>query len=142
MRMRIGVVGATPSCGQRCCAVLRSAACCALPSHGTGRHWAALGRAGLVTYRGYWARVLLTLLKDYKGTISIADLSKETSFMTQDIISTLQNLNLIRYHQGQHVLLLTPEQLARKLKNAGSEGLRVDPSKIHWTPYTGGRDWS
>ena len=101
-----------------------------------------LSDLGLVTYRGYWARVLLTLLKDYKGTISIADLSKETSFMTQDIISTLQNLNLIRYHQGQHVLLLTPEQLARKLKNAGSEGLRVDPSKIHWTPYTGGRDWS
>jgi hypothetical protein len=29
-----------------------------------------------VTYRGYWTRVLLTLLRDYKGTISVADMSQ------------------------------------------------------------------
>ena len=41
-----------------------------------------------------------------------------------------------RYHKGQHILLLTPKQIERQLKNAGSEGLRIDASKIHWTPFS------
>ena len=56
----------------QCCAVLRSAVWCALPLHRA----VAGGCAGLVTYRGYWTRVLLTLLRDYKGTISVADMSQ------------------------------------------------------------------
>jgi len=88
-----------------------------------------------VTYRSYWTRKILTLLKDYEGPISVADISAEMAFTTADIIQTLQHLHLIRYHQGQHVLLVTPRRVERLLKNAGSEGLKVDASKIHWTPF-------
>ena len=47
-----------------------------------------------------------------------------------------KGLGTRRYHKGQHILLLTPKQIERQLKNAGSEGLRIDASKIHWTPFS------
>jgi len=153
-----------------------------------------LSDLGLLSYRSYWTRVLLTLLKKMDpSAISVMDLSELTCFKTEDIISTLQSLNLIRYAKGQHVLCLSPKlvevscccpspsnlcvslilavsplrivplplspplsphplsplhtlcpvnhinSLQAHLKRSGSEGLPVDPSKLHWTPHVFGR---
>ncbi len=49
-----------------------------------------LSDLGLVSYRGYWTRVLLSVLADHEGTISIKELAKMTAIKTDDIISTLQ----------------------------------------------------
>ncbi|KAL4423134.1 hypothetical protein ABPG77_004817, partial [Micractinium sp. CCAP 211/92] len=49
-----------------------------------------LSDLGLVSYRSHWTRVLLNILKQTEGAISIKDLSDMTMFKTDDIISTLQ----------------------------------------------------
>lgn len=55
-----------------------------------------LSDLGLVSYRGYWTRIILNVLKDHQGTISIKNLADMTFIRSEDIISTLQHLNLIR----------------------------------------------
>merc|ERR1712060_695777 len=63
-----------------------------------------LSDLGLVSYRGYWTRVLLNLLKNHRGSISIKELSDMTMIKTEDIISTLQHLNLLAYQKGAYVI--------------------------------------
>ncbi|KAK9839708.1 hypothetical protein WJX81_007330 [Elliptochloris bilobata] len=101
-----------------------------------------LSDLGNVSYRGYWTRVLLKVLREREGAISIRELGDLTAIKTDDIISTLQFLNLIQYQKGQHVLCAAPDVLERHLRSAGSPGLEVDPSKIVWTPYSAEREYA
>ncbi|CAI0395855.1 unnamed protein product [Linum tenue] len=94
-----------------------------------------LSDLGLVSYRGYWTRVLLDILKKHKGNISIKELSDMTAIKVEDILTTLQSLELIQYRKGQHVICADPKVLDRHLKAAGRGGLDVDASKLIWTPY-------
>jgi histone acetyltransferase MYST1 len=94
-----------------------------------------LSDLGLVSYRGYWTRILLDILKKHKGNISIKELSDMTAIKAEDILSTLQSLELIQYRKGQHVICADPKVLDRHLKAAGRGGLDVDVSKMIWTPY-------
>ncbi|XP_010452970.1 PREDICTED: histone acetyltransferase of the MYST family 2-like isoform X1 [Camelina sativa] len=94
-----------------------------------------LSDLGLLSYRGYWTRVLLDILKKHKGNISIKELSDMTAIKAEDILSTLQSLELIQYRKGQHVICADPKVLDRHLKAAGRGGLDVDVSKLIWTPY-------
>lgn len=61
-----------------------------------------------------------------------------------DILFTLgeKYLNLIQYQKGLHVVCVDPRLVVKYLKEAGSEGLVVDPSKIVWTPYNAEREYS
>jgi histone acetyltransferase MYST1 len=57
-----------------------------------------LSDLGLVSYRSYWTKVLLQILKEYsQKELSIMELTKMTSIKNEDIISTLQYLNMIKY---------------------------------------------
>ncbi|XP_007018926.2 PREDICTED: histone acetyltransferase of the MYST family 1 isoform X1 [Theobroma cacao] len=94
-----------------------------------------LSDLGLLSYRGYWTRVLLDILKKHKGNISIKELSDMTAIKAEDILTTLQSLELIQYRKGQHVICADPKVLERHLKAAGRGGLEVDVSKLIWTPY-------
>ncbi|XP_010916974.1 putative MYST-like histone acetyltransferase 1 [Elaeis guineensis] len=94
-----------------------------------------LSDLGLLSYRGYWTRVLLDILKKHKSNISIKELSDMTAIKADDILSTLQSLDLIQYRKGQHVICADPKVLDRHLKAAGRGGLEVDVSKLIWTPY-------
>ena len=94
-----------------------------------------LSDLGAVSYRGYWTRVLLSLLREHRGTISIKELSESTGIKTDDIIQTLTALNMLAYQKGVYVIVADPESLAKHLKAAGSAGVEVDPSKLIWTPY-------
>ena len=49
-----------------------------------------LSDLGKLSYRSYWSWVLLDLLRDLHGTVSIKELSNMTSITEEDIISTLQ----------------------------------------------------
>ncbi|KAM7270056.1 hypothetical protein ACFE04_029270 [Oxalis oulophora] len=94
-----------------------------------------LSDLGLLSYRGYWTRVLLDILKKHKANISIKELSDMTAIKAEDILQTLQSLELIQYRKGQHVICADPKVLDRHLKAAGRGGLEVDVSKLIWTPY-------
>ncbi|KAF8411547.1 hypothetical protein HHK36_004101 [Tetracentron sinense] len=94
-----------------------------------------LSDLGLLSYRGYWTRVLLDILKKHKSNISIKELSDMTAIKAEDILTTLQSLDLIQYRKGQHAICADPKVLDRHLKAAGRGGLEVDVSKLIWTPY-------
>jgi hypothetical protein len=51
----------------------------------------------------------LTSLCRGAGNISIKDMSQMTAIKTEDIISTLQSLSLIKYWKGQHIISVTPK---------------------------------
>lgn len=99
-----------------------------------------LSDLGLVSYRGYWTRTLLSILKNREGSISIAELSNETKITPDDIISTFQHLDMIQYVNGQHVICAAPDVIEDHIKKSGSPGLLVEPSKIIWTPYIEGKN--
>jgi len=65
----------------------------------------------------------------------LQELSDMTAIKADDILSTLQSLDLIQYRKGQHVICADPKVLDRHLKAAGRGGLDVDVSKLIWTPY-------
>ena len=90
---------------------------------------------GWLSYLGYWKRTLLKILKDWEGSISIAELSDMTKITPEFIIRTLQELNMIQYVKGQHVICAAPDLIEYHLQKAGSPGLLVESSKIVWSPY-------
>ena len=51
-----------------------------------------LSDLGLVSYRSYWAHVLLSIMQSHRGAISIKQLSEMSAIKTDDIVSTLQAL--------------------------------------------------
>ncbi|KAF2349093.1 RNA binding activity-knot of a chromodomain [Trinorchestia longiramus] len=95
-----------------------------------------LSDLGKLSYRSYWTYVLLEILRGYKGTLSIKDLSQMTSFTQQDIISTLQSLNLVKYWKGQHVICVTPKLVEEYINSPqfNRPRLTVDPSALRWVP--------
>ncbi|KAK9810626.1 hypothetical protein WJX73_005768 [Symbiochloris irregularis] len=101
-----------------------------------------LSDLGNVSYLGYWTRQLLDVLSDHQGSISIKELSERTCIRPDDVVRTLNELQLIQVQKGVHVLYAGPAIIARHLKMAGSAGLKVDPSKIVWTPYNAEREYA
>ncbi|PHT97768.1 hypothetical protein BC332_33292 [Capsicum chinense] len=83
----------------------------------------------MLSYRGYWTHVLLDILKKLKGNISIKELSDMIAIKAEDILSTLQGLELIQYRNGQQVICADPKFLDCHRKAAGRGGLEVDVSK-------------
>lgn len=98
-----------------------------------------LSDLGRVSYRSYWTRVLMPVLREREGTVSIKELSELTCIKPDDIIYTLQYLGLIQYQKGQHVLVTPPDKLDQCLREAGSWGLQVraDQTGEGW----GGMGW-
>lgn len=94
-----------------------------------------LSDLGYVSYRGYWTRVLLHILKEREDPISINELSDMTMILPKDIIATLGDLKMIQYIKGNHVICAAPHVIDAHLKKCGSAGLEVEPSKIIWAPF-------
>mmetsp|Transcript_5209 Transcript_5209/g.8194 ORF Transcript_5209/g.8194 Transcript_5209/m.8194 type:complete len:658 (-) Transcript_5209:324-2297(-) len=74
-----------------------------------------LSDLGKISYRSYWTHVLLTLFKCQTGeeNVQIKDISLMTGIKTEDIISTLQSLNMIRFWKGQHVVFVMQDFLKK-----------------------------
>ena len=94
-----------------------------------------LSDLGLLSFRSYWTGVLLEILRKHRGNLSIKDISSMTSIKTEDIISTLQSLNLIKYWKGQHIISVTPKIIDEHLKSQSKQTLKIEPKQLHWTPY-------
>lgn len=99
-----------------------------------------LSDLGLLSYRSFWSEVLVGILKanhedaSTAKQISIDQLSLQTSFTTDDILHTLQAIDALRYHRGQHIIVLSEkviddwQKLQKKIK------CRIDPKCLQWTP--------
>lgn len=93
-----------------------------------------LSDLGLLSYRSYWADILLEKLIDYQGEITISELADLTSFTTDDILSTLQHMDVIRYFKGQFVLCLSDSHIEQYEKLKKKSRIRIEPTKLEWTP--------
>lgn len=61
-----------------------------------------------------------------------------TSIKKEDVISTLQILNLINYYKGQYIICITKDTIDQHNKAMEKLKTRIDPKCLHWTP----KDWS
>ncbi|GIY51533.1 hypothetical protein CEXT_805282 [Caerostris extrusa] len=73
---------------------------------------------------------------NYRGALSVKELSHMTSITTEDIISTLQSLNMVQYWRGQHVICVTPKLVEQQLNSfqCRKPKLIVDVNLLRWTP--------
>ena len=52
-------------------------------------------------------------MRAYRGNLSIRDLSERTAIKQEDIIATLQSLNVIKFWKGQYVVSVSPKVYIR-----------------------------
>lgn len=99
-----------------------------------------LSDLGLVSYRSYWTRVILSLIKEWEGAISINEIRDATMIKTEDIVSTLQYLKMLACHKGSYIIYAPDELVDEHFRKAGSPGKPVHSEKLIWTPWSGDRD--
>lgn len=111
----------------------------------TGSPEKPLSDLGLLSYRSYWAQTILEIFISQKPTgdnekpqITINEICELTSIKKEDVISTLQNLNLINYYKGQYIVCISRDIIEQHKKAMDKRKIRIDPKCLHWTP----KDWS
>jgi histone acetyltransferase MYST1 len=92
-----------------------------------------LSDLGKISYRSYWRHVLLHFLaKDFRN-LTVKDISLETGIKQEDIISTLQSLNMIRCWKGQHVIFVQQDIIDDYMRE--NKRLRLCQSEqLNWKP--------
>ncbi len=107
-----------------------------------------LSDLGLLGYRAYWAETVTDVLVEQRqaspdgrgGDISIEDIGAVSAMTTNDVLHTLQNLNMLRYSKGNHVIVLTEAVLLAKEKARAKEKAKgivrrkIDPERLMWKP--------
>jgi histone acetyltransferase HTATIP len=99
-----------------------------------------LSDLGLLGYRAYWSDTLVDLLADGRKDANVDDLSAATAMTTQDVLHTLQNLNMLRFsaQKNQHIVVLTDTVLQareRRLEKEKVKGKRwIDADRLSWKP--------
>jgi len=111
----------------------------------TGSPEKPLSDLGLLSYRSYWTYAILQVILNTKPTedndvpqITINEICEQTSIKKEDVISTLQSMNLINYYKGQYIICLQKDLLEKNQKEMNRRTLRIDSRCLHWTP----KDWS
>ena len=67
-----------------------------------------------------------------------SEICEQTSIRKEDVVSTLQYLNLVQYYRGQYILCLSDEAFQKHRKAQVKRKVRIDSKCIKWTP----KDWS
>jgi len=67
-----------------------------------------------------------------------SEICEMTSIRKEDVISTLQHLNLLQYYKGQYVICITKDILESHSKAMKKRKIRIDPKCLHWQP----KDWA
>eukprot|EP00607_Mallomonas_marina_P001462 CAMPEP_0182426026 /NCGR_PEP_ID=MMETSP1167-20130531/12508_1 /TAXON_ID=2988 /ORGANISM="Mallomonas Sp, Strain CCMP3275" /LENGTH=473 /DNA_ID=CAMNT_0024607177 /DNA_START=29 /DNA_END=1450 /DNA_ORIENTATION=+ len=94
-----------------------------------------LSDLGAVSYKSYWASTILRVLRSYPGSsLSVMDIAKMTSIVTEDVIGTLQQLHLLRNMNGNYIIFAPPNILEDIMLKFPVTGIPVDSEKLHWAP--------
>ncbi|KAJ3079262.1 Histone acetyltransferase, partial [Rhizoclosmatium hyalinum] len=96
----------------------------------TGSPEKPLSDLGLLSYRSYWADVILEILYKYKGEILISEISDMTAICSEDIIHTLQALDMVKYYKGQYILCLSEKNMEYHEKNMKKTRIKIDPVSV------------
>jgi histone acetyltransferase MYST1 len=101
----------------------------------TGSPEKPLSDLGKISYRSYWAYVILSIFRkrDTLGAITIQEISRMTGIRTDDILSTLHSLNMIKYWKGQHVIAINQKTLENHFEQTRKIRL-CNPACLNWQP--------
>nr|XP_054919899.1 histone acetyltransferase KAT5-like isoform X2 [Dermacentor andersoni] len=112
----------------------------------TGSPEKPLSDLGLLSYLSYWSEAILEILinmvaaeNEERPRISIQEICKLTSIKKDDVISTLQHLNLITYYKGQYIIKLTEEAREGYKRAILKRPLRIDSKCLQWKPKDCGK---
>jgi histone acetyltransferase MYST1 len=102
----------------------------------TGSPEKPLSDLGKISYRSYWAYVILRYLQQCQTSqdkLTVLDIGRNTGIRTEDTLSTLHSLNLIKYWKGQHVICISPDTIQMLLEQGKT--IRLCRSEcLHWEP--------
>jgi histone acetyltransferase MYST1 len=92
---------------------------------------------GQQAYKPYWASTIIDFLlhQSHESSLSIMDISKRTSIMAEDIIYTLNQLGILKILNGVYFIAAEKTLLSKLAQKYPVKEPRVDPSKLHWTPF-------
>jgi len=93
---------------------------------------------GQQAYKPYWASTIVDFLLNQcpnANNMSIMDISKMTSIMAEDIVFTLNQLSILKIINGVYFIAAEEGLLRTLAKKYPVKNPRVDPSKLHWTPF-------
>jgi histone acetyltransferase MYST1 len=93
---------------------------------------------GQQAYKPYWASTIVDFLLNQSGgapSMSIMDISKLTSIMAEDIVFTLNQLGILKIINGVYFVAAEENMLRTLAKKYPVKDPKVDPSKLHWTPF-------
>ena len=115
-----------------------------------------LSDLGLLGYRAYWQDTVVNILMDGRSDITVEEIGALSAMTTNDVLHTLQNLNMLRYsvsfkaemrlfvglltlsQKGQHVIVLTNAIVEQKEKQKEKEKVRgkrrIDGERLQWKP--------
>ncbi|CAI6350004.1 unnamed protein product [Macrosiphum euphorbiae] len=111
----------------------------------TGTPEKPLSDLGLLSYRSYWSQTILDILltvkpmpDNEKPQITINEICEMTSIKKEDVVSTLQILNLINYYKGQYIISINKDIITTHIDSFQKRKIRIDSKCLHWNP----KDWS
>lgn len=90
-----------------------------------------LSDLGLLSYRAYWAEIIVELLLKTEDEISIEEIAQKTAFTHADILHTCMALNMLKQYQGKHMIVLSDLIISKY--TAKRPRKRINPQKLHWT---------
>lgn len=101
-----------------------------------------LSDLGLLGYRAYWQEVIVDLLieREAEGSpiMSVEELGQTLAMTTNDVLHTLQNANMLRYANKNHVIVLTDAAIAQREKLREKERIKgkrsITPELLIWKP--------
>ncbi|KAF0305461.1 Histone acetyltransferase KAT7 [Amphibalanus amphitrite] len=98
-----------------------------------------LSDLGLISYRSYWKDALLRYFADFRGkVVSIKDISQEMAANSNDIVSTLQAVGIVKYWKNKHIILKRQdifEDFEEKRRRRGPDHKEIDPKCLTWKPF-------
>lgn len=98
-----------------------------------------LSDLGLLGYRQYWRETLVEILVEPgRESVSENELALLTSMTEKDVHETLVVLNMLRYHKGNWIIVLTDQAIEEHKKRIEKEKIKgtrkIDPARLQWKP--------
>jgi len=93
---------------------------------------------GQQAYKPYWASTIVDFFLNQApdaSNMSIMDISKITSIMAEDIVFTLNQLGILKIINGVYFIAAERGLLETLAKKYPVKEPRVDPTRLHWSPF-------
>lgn len=93
-----------------------------------------LSDLGLLSYRAYWAEVIVALLLDTKEEISIEEIANKTCITPADVMHTCQALHMIKQYKNGYIINLTDAVISSHEATKRKNRHTLTSELLRWKP--------